>query len=234
MIAEMNEAYLRRSQARGNATPHVLGSAKQNGLGEYVTDLRYRTLQTRGADGQGNIGGPLSYPVIPAAQEMSVQGWLQRIAFLLEQLPMAMSLEWRTRFIMQPRESLSFLVGSGDVSVPAGAAVAIVTETTDERFTGFLTDVGMNVIAPGSFSSIVWQIRVNGAIHPKFANRVFSASSLSTLYPFAFELSQSRTVQLVAINTAGVPITVQGVMAGWTEFMADFKSYGSSPATGVQ
>lgn len=227
-VRPSNAAFMLRSVARRNASPPAL-----RGLGDYVADIPYRTLATRGSDGQGVIGGPLSYPTIPAPLPTDAQSLLLQIRDLLERMPQALQLEFRTRFAIPPREAISFAVGSADVSVAAGAAVAVISEVIDERFTGFLSHVGMNVIAPGSFSSIVWQIRVNGAIHPKFANRIFSQNTLSTPYPFLFELTQSRTLQLVAINTAAIPITVQGVLLGWTEFMATYKPYGSSPQSGV-
>ena len=142
-------------------------------------------------------------------------------------------LEWRTRFIMRPRESISFVTPSSSVSVPAGTAVAVVSQTIQERFTGFLTDVGVATIPEASASDIIWQIRIGGHVHPEFANRVFFQNNLTDLFPFYFELTQARTLELVAINTAGVAIDVAGVLAGYTEYMSDYKLYGSSPSTGI-
>jgi len=202
-------------------------------LGDYFNDIYYRTYMVRGSAGQGGVMGPLSAPVIPGQQPEDQISLLRNIRDLLTFMPQAMSDEWRTRFIVQPRESISFATGSASVSVPALGAVAVVSETIDERFTGFLTHVGVDVIAGGAFSDIIWQIRVNGAIHPKFANKVFFASTLATPYPFAFELCQARTLQLVAINTLAAPVQVAGVLLGWTEFMSTFKMYGSSPQSGI-
>jgi hypothetical protein len=213
-------------------SPPALGNSNGLGrLGDYITDLPYRTLQTRGVAGQTQ--GPLSYPVALGVGEDSVSAYLRQIRDLLERLPEAFSLEFRTRFIMQPRESISFTAPGGPVTVPAGAAVAVVSEVIDTRFTGFLTHVGVNVVAAGGFPSITWQIRVNGLIHPKFGNRIFAQNCLVPPYPFGFELTQSRTLQLVAINTSAAPIDVAGVLVGWTEFMSAYKPYGSSPATGI-
>jgi hypothetical protein len=202
-------------------------------LGEYFNDVYYRTYMVRGSAGQGGVMGPLTAPTIQGPQPQDQISLLQNIRDLLLFMPQAMSDEWRTRFIVQPRESISFVTGSASVTVPGGTAVAVVSELIDERFTGFLTHVGMNVIAGGAFSDVIWQIRINGAIHPKFANKVFFSNTLASPYPFAFELCQARTLQLVAINTLAGPIQVAGVLAGWTEFMSTFKTYGSSPQSGI-
>jgi hypothetical protein len=234
MLANINYSYHQRSMNRKDAFPSALGSPR-SGMGrmsDYIADTPYRVLQTTGGQG-GRALGPLSYPIMTGPKIESDTDILRDIRALLERMPASLQDEFRTRFIIQPRESISFNAGSGDVIVGPGLAVAVVSEVVDPRFTGFLTHVGVNVIAPGSFSSILWQIRINGAIHPKYANRVFSASTLSDPLPFAFELTQSRTVELVAVNPTGAPITVQGLLVGWTEFMSTYKSYGSSPQSGV-
>lgn len=214
------------------------GMSKKNGqqpgaLGEYFNDIYYRTYMVRGSAGQGGVMGPLTSPTIQGPVVDDQLSLLRNIRDLLLFMPNALSDEWRTRFIMQPRESISFVTGGASVAVPAGTAVAVVSELIDERFTGFLTHVGVDVISNGAFPDIIWQIRINGAIHPKFANKIFFANTLATPYPFAFELCQARTVQLVAINTSGVPVNVAGVLVGWTEFMSSFKTYGSSPQSGI-
>jgi hypothetical protein len=202
-------------------------------LGEYLSDVYYRTYMVKGSAGQGGVMGPLSAPVIEGQQLEDPTSLLRQIRDLLLYSPQYLSNEWRTRFIMQPRETISFVSPSPTVSIAAGTAAAVVTETIDERFSGFLTHVGVNVVAPGSFPDITWQIRINGAIHPKFANRIFAANTVPTPLPFAFELPQSRTVQLVAINTSAGIIAVQGILLGWTEFLSSFKMYGSSSQSGI-
>jgi hypothetical protein len=221
-----NSALARR--AAGNKNGQGAGA-----LGEYFNDMYYRTLTVRGSAGQGGVMGPLTAPTIMGPQVEDQLSLLRNIRDLLLFMPQAFSNEWRERFIVQPRESISFVTGSPSVTVPASSAVAVVSELIDERFTGFLTNVGVNVIAGGAFSDVIWQIRINGAIHPKFANKVFFASTLASPYPFAFELCQARTLQLVAINTLAVPVQVAGVLVGWTEFMSTFKNYGSSPQSGI-
>ena len=74
---------------------------------------------------------------------------------------------------------------------------------------------------------------MNEMIHPFFDKRIFEESSLTNLLPFEFELTQARTVELVATNTAGAPIVCTGILAGWVEFLALFKPYGSAPASGI-
>lgn len=220
-LADMNSAVLRRMAQRGSRGP-----VDRRSLGDYPEILPHRVMLTqtgKGADG----------PVSGSVSAQQGDGSLSQIRDLLLRLPQMMSEEWRTRFVMTPREAISFIAPGGPTSVPAGMAVAIVSQQIDELFTGFLTHVGVNVIAPAAFSSITWQIRINGAIHPKFTDRIFSAPTISTPVPFTLELTQNRTLQLVAINTGGVAVDAAGILVGWTEYMATFKNYGSAPSAGI-
>lgn len=225
-----NSAVLAREVLRARGRN---GRSAAGALGEYIQDLPHRVLQTTGGAGQSGGRGPMSSPVIPGPRTDTVLSVLQDLRALLERLPETLSLEWRTKFIMTPREAISFIAPSNSVLVPAGTAVAVVSQTTQERYTGFLTHVGVGVQPVGSFSDVIWQIRVNGAVHPEFSNRVFFAPTLSTPLPFPFELTQSRTIQLVAINTSAVDLECQGLLVGWTEYMGNFKMYGASPSTGI-
>ena len=222
-----NTAVLARERARLERNSRRTGP-----LGDYIQDLPYRVFQPRGSVGAEM--GPLTAPTILGPDESLTElDYLQMILEELRRLPENMSYEWRRVFPMQPRESISFAAASASVNVPAGTAVAVVTQLIPERYTGFLTRVGVNVTPGASFPNITWQVRINGTVHPEFSNRIFFANTLSSPYEFLFELTQARTVQLVAINTSGAPILVQGVMEGWFEYMSDFKGYGASPATGI-
>lgn len=222
-LTDMNSAVLRRMAQR-----HRSGGRPLGGMGDYPEILPYRVMLTQAGDGKP-VDGPVSGSVT-ASQGGDV---LSQIRDILLHLPQMMSEEWRSRFVMTPREAISFIAPGGPISVGVGAAVAVVSQQVDEMFTGFLTHVGVNVIAPAGFSSITWQIRINGAIHPKFADRIFSAPTISTPVPFTLELTQNRTLQLVAINTGAVPVDVAGILVGWTEYMATFKNYGSAPSAGI-
>jgi hypothetical protein len=220
MVALINKQTERRGGRPGTTGP----------LGEYIQQLPYRTVVTKGPS---QVEGPLSVPVMESPENIqTTDDYLYAILEEIRDLPARMALELRTRFPVQPRESISFVASSGDVTVAAGTAAAIVSQVTQERFTGFLTHVGVNVV-PGAWSDITWQIRVNGAVHPEFSGELFTQNNIPDPYPFLFELTQARTVELVAINSAGVDIDVQGVLIGWTEFMSTFKSYGAAPQTGI-
>lgn len=199
------------------------------GMGDYISALPYRVLATKGAS---TPGGPVMYPTIPAPEAGDAVSLLTALLEEVRRLPENFSIEARTRFPIAPREAISFINPSLDITVPPGTGVAVVRQLIPERFTGFLTHVGVNTMgAPPT--AILWQIRVNGAIHPEFSNRQFTQNHVANPLPFIFELTQARTLELVAINTAGAPIVVQGILVGWTEFMSSFKSYGSSPQSGV-
>lgn len=218
-----NSSVIRRMQARGGQ----IGA-----LGDYVSSLPNRILTT----GPGTPLGPISSPtVLPPQASNDPTATLAEIRDLLRNMPFALSTEFRTRFILHPRESMSFIVPGEVNPLPAGpgAAVAVAQFQMNEQFTGFLEYVGVNVIPAGAFTNVTWQIRINGNIHPNFNNRVFNASTISTPLAFPLELVQSRTVQLVAVNNGGVPLDVQGVLVGFTEILTDAKRYGSTPAAGV-
>lgn len=232
-----NSAIRRKMAAQGgNRVPDGL-----NGLGafgDYPAVLPYRVLSTKGGAGQqggalDQAWGPVTAPTIPGEDPDSQLGLLRDIADYLRRLPEAMLLALRTQLVLTPREAVSFIALSGTVSIPAGAAVAVVSQAIQPRFAGFITKVGVSVLPTGSFPDITWQLRVNGAIHPEFSNRIFSASTLGDPDDFVLELVQGRTVQLVAMNTSGVAIDVQGKLVGWTEFLTDNKPYGSSSMAGI-
>jgi hypothetical protein len=197
-------------------------------LGDYAAELPNRILVTGGNEERG----PITSPTIPAPGPTDAISLLTDIRDLLQRLPTALSDEFRTRFIMEPRESVAFNAPGGNTSVPAGTAVAICSQQVAENFSGFLTRVGVSA-APGQLPQITWQIRINGSVHPNFANRVFTSSNISNPFPFALELVQKSTVQLVAINVGPGAVDVAGVLIGWTEFLSTFKRYGASPGSGI-
>jgi hypothetical protein len=216
-----NDVVARRMAARGR----VVGP-----LGDYLAPLPNQIIATRGDTAQGPLTSPT---VAPASQCTDTVSCLQQILAMLQRMPVAFSQEFRTRFIIQPRESVAFVVPGETTSVSAGAAQAIASFKMNENFTGFLTAIGVNVTPISSIANVAWQLRVNGNVHPNFNNQIFAASTLATPLPFAFELIQNRTVQLVAINKSGGPLDISGVLVGWTEFMASYKSYGGSPQSGI-
>lgn len=217
---------LRRRQmivGRGPATP----------LGDYPAELPHRVLYTKGGAGQEGGLGPLSSPVIEGPEADTELSYLRQIRDLLYRLPFALSSEWRRKFIMPPRESISFLTSAYWVNVAPAAAVVVASQTVQQLYTGFIRRIGVGCNPPGGLVNIIWQVRVNGSVHPEFSNRVFAANSLAVPLPFDFEMLQSRTYELVAINNGAALLTCAGIMGGWTEAMSDYKDYGSSPATGI-
>lgn len=233
-----NSAIRRKLAAKGQRPGSPGVPVNLGAFGEYPAALPYRVLSTKGGAGQqgGAIGegwGPVTAPTVPGEEPDDSLRLLHDISEYLRRLPEAMLAALRTQLVLTPREAVSFIAMSGTVSVGAGAAVAVVSQAIQPRFAGFLTKVGVNVLPTGSFPDITWQIRVNGAIHPEFSNRIYSSGNLNTPDDFALELVQGRTVQLVAINTSPVAVDVQGKLVGWTEFLTDNKSYGGSSMAGI-
>jgi len=223
-----NSALLRRLAV------NVDHEGEQKGaLGDYPSELHHRVVGTKGGAGQQGGRGPMSSPVIEGPKPEDSNSLLKQIRDLLQRMPGALSLEARTAFSIAPREAISFISPSIFVNVGPAAAVAVATQTVQERFTGYLTAVGIGTAPVGALPNITWQIRIDGAIHPEFSNRLFAVNNLATPIPFQFELTQARTVQLVAINGGGAIVTCAGVLVGWTEYMSTYKPYGSSPATGI-
>ncbi|NDQ57334.1 MAG: hypothetical protein GZ088_09715 [Acidipila sp.] len=213
-----NSAVLARARARAGVRP----------LGDYPADLPNRVMITQDLSDKG----PVTSPTVQAPLPTDDNSFLRQIRDLLSRMPTALSDEFRTRFIIQPRETWSFIAPGGPVSVGVGAAVAVVDQKIGENFAGFLTAVGVQASA-AALANIMWQIRINGSIHPLFSNRVFNASNLATPIPFAMELTQSSRVQLVALNGGGAPVDVSGVLVGWTELLQSYKRYGSTPQSGI-
>jgi hypothetical protein len=198
-------------------------------LGDYVATLPNQVIRTKG-DSQG---GPVTSPTVQAPAATDTTSQLQQIVALLQRLPVALSNEFRTRFIMPPRESVSFIVPGENIAVPKTVPTVIAAFQMNANFSGFLTHIGVNVNPVGAFSSVAFQLRVNGNIHPNFSNLIFAAPTLQTPLPFPFELIQQRTVQLEAINNSGGTLDISAVLIGWTEFMASYKPYGSAPQSGI-
>ena len=216
-----NDVARRRIIARGA----VLGP-----LGDYIETLPNQVLSTQGAKG---IQGPTTSPTVEAPPATDTASQLQQIVALLQRLPQSLSDEFRMRFIIQPRESVAFIVPGENIAVPVTTPTIIASFQLSARFTGFLTGVGVNVHPAGEFPNIQFQLRVGNNIHPNFSNRVFAVSTLATPIPFALELIQGRTVNLVAINNGPGTVDVSGILIGWTEFMASYKRYGSAPQSGI-
>jgi hypothetical protein len=226
-----NTAVLRRMRNRQRSASEGIIGQLPNSLGDYPAELPNRVLTTKGVEQLGPITAPT---VAPPADDQLLAAILE-IRNLLTRMPQSLSMEARTRFVVQPRESVSFITPSDVVSVPPGAAVAVCTQQIDQMFSGFLTEVGVSA-APGNLPLITWQIRINGAVHPKFGNNgnaIFSASTVATPLPFVFELIQNTQVSLVAINNGGAAIDVAGILIGWSEFLSTFKRYGTSPQSGI-
>jgi len=207
-------------------------------LGDYPATLPYRVLSTKGGAGQdcspiSGDCGPVTAPVIPGEQPETELSLLRDIKELLRRMPDELLLAMRTQLVLVPREAVSFITMSGTVNVLAGATTVVLAQTIQPRFGGFITKIGVNVMGAGNFPDVTWQLQISGAIHPEFGNRIYSAANLNTPDDFVLELCQSRIVQLVAINTGGVPIDVQAKFVGWTEFLTDNKPYGSSPMSGI-
>lgn len=211
----------------------IVNRGQAGPLGDYPAELPHRVLYTKGGAGQVGGRGPLSSPVIEGPKDDTELSYLRQIRDLLYRLPSAMSNEWRTKFIMPPRESISFVTSAYWIDVPAGNAVIVASQTVQQNYTGFIQHVGVGCNPTGGLTDIIWQIRVNGSIHPEFSNRVFAANTMGNPLPFNFEMMQSRTYDLVAINGGAALISCAGILVGWTEVMSDYKSYGSSPATGI-
>lgn len=223
-----NGAVLRRMQNRARRSPSASVGLLPNTMGDYPAELPNRILTTKGVEQLG----PITAPTVAPANSDDL---LQQIRDLLLRMPQSLSMEARTRFPVQPRESVSFINPSDVINVPAGTAVAICTQQIDQMFSGFLTHVGV-AAAPGNLPFITWQIRINGAVHPKFGvngNAIFSAPTLSTPLPFLFELIQNTQVSLVAINNGVGAIDVSGILLGWSEFLSTFKTFGTSPQSGI-
>lgn len=226
-----NSAVLRRMKNRASSSPAGSVGLLPNTMGDYPADLPNRVLTTKGIEQLG----PITSPTIAPPADDQLLATIQEIRDLLTRLPQSLSMEARTRFIVQPRESVSFVQPSDVISIPAATAVAVCTVQISPMFAGFLTGVGVSAAA-GNLPNITWQIRVNGAVHPKFGtngNAIFAASNLPTPLPFALELIQNTQVSLVAINNAGAPIDVAGILVGWSEFLSTFKRYGTSPQAGI-
>lgn len=221
-----NVVVARRMAARASGksvSPRVL-----NSLGDYPASLPNQVIVTTGLEERGPRTAPTELP--PAS--MDPTQILADIRDLLGRMPAALSDEFRTRFVIQPRESVPFAVPAGPVTVAPAASVAIVQVQISERYCGYLTGVGIGGASP-TLANVRWQIRISNAVSPKFNNIVFAVSNLATPLPFTMEITQNSLVQLVAANGNAGPVDLSGVLVGWTEFMSTNKSYGASPASGI-
>jgi len=224
----------------GNLPPAVLRALArqrqlrgQRGLADYESDLYNRVLPPTG-DANAKGGGIM--PIQPAAVAsgtLTQEQMIQEIVALLQTMPAAMSLNFRQNFAVEPRERLPFIATAAPTTLGAGATATIVSQLVDEKFGGMLTNIGVGVEPPGSFSSIKWYLKVNGSTHPKFSGLIFNANTLATPLLFSFEICSSRTVELVAENVGLGAINVSGLLVGWTEFLSENKGYGYTPSSGI-
>jgi hypothetical protein len=201
-----------------------------SGMGDVLDPALYQHIKTQGA------AGPLAYPSLPGkVVGDTVEDRLDRIIQLLEELPSALSLEARTKFLLSPRETTPFTATNGLLPILAGpgTALAVAAFQMTERYTGALLRVGTRVIPAGSAGNIQWSLRVSGFDHPNLTLVTLEADTLDETFPFMFELTQTSLIELIAVNTVAAPANVAGVLQGWTEFMAIFKPYGADSASGI-
>lgn len=206
-------------------------------LGDMPDALAHRTLRTFGNAVFGEPG-PLDSPVTSNPQgPVTAEEWLRRIHALLEQMPLFMTMAWRSSFITRPREAVSFWV-PGTANVAAAARSVIATFQVNAKYTGFIERIGLSVDPPASYGSIAWSLQfgtlVANSVHPFFNNLVLAApTNLATPFEFAHELVESQVISLVAINSAAGPIACSAVITGWIEKITSAKPYGSSPSSGI-
>jgi len=200
-------------------------------MGDYMDPLNYQTFRTHG----GEPPGPLAYPTKPGdIVGEGVEAKLDELIRLLRSLPRSLSLEFRTKFPIQPRESVPFLATQAYVAVPAGATRTVASFALPERYAGFLTHVGTRVVPAGSSADIAWDVLiVRDKVHINYDKLVFEQDTLDTPLPFLFELTQSSTVNLQCTNNGLVPVDVGGLLQGWTEFLHSYKPYGAESASGI-
>lgn len=147
----------------------------------------------------------------------------------------AMVREFRKQLLLPARDASFFVAqnASGSTTVAAGALVIVASFRLSERYAGGLLGVGVNVVAPGSFSSIAWTLRSQGFVHPGFQNLVFTESTMQVPLPFKMELLNGRSIELLAKNNAAVGVDVAGMLLGYQEELTTWKQWGSTPASGV-
>lgn len=204
----------------------------RRGLGDATADLLYgRTLPAQGGISAGGYSpGPIVAPITPPSAPPTLEGLIE----LLTRLPSDLMSQWRTSFIQQPRETVPILETVSEVSIPTGGALTtVVSKTIPDQFVGFITHIGMNVIAPGVFPDISWSVLANNGVHPSFSAKKIFVNTLATPYPFAFEVIQGRTISIQASNANANAVLVDAVLVGWMERMDESKPYGAQPASGI-
>lgn len=194
-------------------------------LHDYLAPLNQRVMSS---------GDPLQRSVRPSASANGGGATMDSVVQALGMLPDLIIGAWRRQGLFVPREAQAFLQPSTEVNVPnTGEKTAIVSFRMPERFTGFLTDVSLGVSPSSNSSDVKWYLDINGVTHPNFSGLSFPALDVLYKHPFPFEITQSKTVTLLASNTGGQALTCMAILYGWSEFITDQKKYGSTPSSGV-
>jgi len=204
-------------------------------LKDFVNETYYRGNPAQGYADQANPLGPVDSPTVQGREGNTVEDLLQQLIGIMQRNPFDVFNEARKRFLNPvPREAVSFIVPSGEVNAVAGATTTVCSLTMAEKYAGALTHIMANVIPSGMAGSITWSLQVGtNSKHPGYSQLTFAPGSLAVPLPFPFELLQSRTYILTATNSNALDISVTGALIGWTEYMAQFKEFGGSSASGI-
>lgn len=214
---------------------------KAQGMNDYTDVLGNRVFSTLGP-AQMAMGGPQDGPVVARETEcLTVECLLQRIHDTLKLMPAMMVLEFRRRLQVTPREAVPFYV-SGEITIAApvfpatSVSVIVVQSTVAEGFGGFLTHIGCGVTPIGAAVDVRFDLRLgaqaaNSVVQTGMNARIINATSTGNPVAYPKEIVQGNTIALVATNVGPNPVTVQGVLMGWTELLADYKDWGASSAS---
>lgn len=225
-------------------TMRALGSggtplAGLRGLSDAPLDPLYQfTANPTGSGGAGAVRELVQAPItegnVSFPNDLAA---LMEVIRLLNAMPGALQTTLRTRFMIVPREALPILGTSAEVSVPTGGAqTALVSVTVPDGYVGYITKLGLAVVAPGNMSDITFYVKVSGIALPPPASSGLKIAQNTLLAPddFPFEITSGKTVTVYASNAnVSDAVICAAKLVGWVERTTEYKPYGTSPQSGV-
>lgn len=201
---------------------------KPPNLGEYPSQLAYQVLQTGKKEGLGPLVSPIEQG--PDAKKGMT---LDDVCAILKALPFMGVIEQRRQLMLPGRDALWDTQVIPNTNVPASSAVSVVSFDVPEGYAGAVEFVGTNIDPQTSYSDLNWSILVNGAVHPGFNQLQLPSDTLAQPLPFRVEITQKTNVVVRVENTSLSGVTVSGIIILWTEPLAPYKEWGTSPASGI-
>lgn len=102
-----------------------------------------------------------------------------------------------------------------DAQVAAGATVTLISFNIPSASRGVIKWFGQDVCIPGTASSVIWKITINGGPDRTYGSIVGLISTIQDPTETLMLLKRSSEIKLIVENTGSVAFNIIGRLKGW-------------------